>query len=323
MSQKTVTINGREYDAHTGMPIDAAPAAVSQSSPKRSPLHHSTMHARQQKSQTLNRRTVKKTHTPASNKAAAQVSTKPPVQVHKPVTTPAKTHAITKFAPHPTGVKTRVMSDIAPARRHPHVAKAQAKLHEQKQAAAPAVHKPSHIVKQEVLKEALEKAPSKTDKPAKTKRRKLPRFISVASASLALLLLGAYFTYLNMPNLSVRVAAAQAGINASYPEFKPDGYSLHGPIGYNEGQVTMKFAANAGPQSYTVLQTKSNWDSSAVLDNYVKEKAGDNYITYNERGLTIYTFDGNAAWVNGGILYTISGDAPLSSDQIRRIAVSM
>jgi hypothetical protein len=60
-----------------------------------------------------------------------------------------------------------------------------------------------------------------------------------------------------------------------------------------------------------------------VLDNYVKEKAGDNYITYNERGLTIYTYNSNAAWVNNGVLYTIDGDAPLSSDQIRRIATSL
>lgn len=85
----------------------------------------------------------------------------------------------------------------------------------------------------------------------------------------------------------------------------------------------MKFAANGGPQNFTVSQTKSNWDSSTVLDRYIKEKAGDNYITYSERGLTIYTYDGNAAWVNGGIFYTITGDAPLSSDQIRRIATSM
>jgi hypothetical protein len=326
MSQKTVTINGRVYDAHTGMPLDVEPTPVAapQSSPKRSPLHHSAMHSRQQKSQTLNRRTVKNTQAVAATKSVTPKAVKQEAKVVKPAVVPAKSPTITKFAPHPNGVKAHVMSDIAPARQHPSVTKAHAKLQAQKHVASAHAPKPSHIVKQEVLKDALEKAPSKTDKPVKARRsRKLPRFVSVLSVSLAVLLLGGYFTYLNMPNLSVRVAAAQAGINASYPEYKPDGYSLRGPIGYNEGQVTMKFAANAGPQGYSVAQTKSNWDSSAVLDNYVKEKAGDNYITYNERGLTIYTFDGNAAWVNGGILYTINGDAPLSSDQIRRIATSM
>jgi hypothetical protein len=265
---------------------------------------------------------LKNTH--ASVKQSTPKVSKQEVKLQAPTTPASKKHTITKFAPHPSGVKPRIMSDIAPARQHPHVAKAHAKLQEQKQTASAHAPKPSHIIKQETLQAALDNAPSKTDKPAKTKRtRKTPRFVSIASASLALLLLGGYFTYLNMPNLSVRVAAAQAGINASYPEYRPDGYSLRGPIGYNEGQVTMKFAANAGPQGYTISQTKSSWDSSALLENYVKEKVGANHNTVTERGLTIYTFDNNAAWVNGGILYTINGDAPLSSDQIRRIAVSM
>lgn len=318
MSQKTITINGRMYDAHTGMPLDELavepPTPPEKISPKRSPLHHSNIHSAPQKSQTLNRRIVKKA-------ATSSVETAPPVSPAK--TSTIKSPAITKFAPHPAGVKPRVMRDIGPA-VHPHVMSAQQKLQAQKQSTTVQPPKPSRVIKEKAIKEAIEKAPSKTDKQIKDKRvRKLPRFASIASASFALLLLGAYFTYLNMPNLSVRVAAAQAGIDASYPEYRPDGYSLKGPIGYDQGQVTMKFAANAGPQNYTIDQTKSGWDSSAVLENYVKQKAGDNYITYNERGLTIYTFDGNAAWVNGGILYTIAGDAPLSSDQIRRIATSM
>jgi hypothetical protein len=85
----------------------------------------------------------------------------------------------------------------------------------------------------------------------------------------------------------------------------------------------MKFAANAGPQSYTLAQTRSGWDSSAVLTNYVEPKTGSQYNTTTTNGLTIYTYDNAAAWVNAGILYTISGDAPLSSDQIQRIATSL
>jgi hypothetical protein len=136
-------------------------------------------------------------------------------------------------------------------------------------------------------------------------------------------MLGGYFTYLNMPNLSVRVAATQAGINATYPDYQPDGYRLDGAIAAQEGKVQMKFASNSGPQNYVITQEKSTWDSSAVVDNLVKPASNDSYVTTNERGLTIYTFDGNAAWVNGGILYTVGGDAPLSSEQIRRIATSL
>lgn len=186
------------------------------------------------------------------------------------------------------------------------------------------VPKPSQVIKEEAIQESMAKAPSHAASHKQVKQpRRLPRIMSVASASLALLLLGGYFTYLNMPSLSVRVAAAQAGVNASYPSYHPDGYSLNGPVAYTQGQVNMKFASNSGPQNFTVTQSKTSWDSSAVLDNYIKEKAGDNYITYDEHGLTIYTYGGNAAWVNGGVLYTITGDAPLSGDQIRHIATSM
>ena len=40
-------------------------------------------------------------------------------------------------------------------------------------------------------------------------------------------------------------------------------------------------------------------------------------------GLTIYSGGKEATWVNGGILYQISGDANLSNDQIQKIATSL
>ena len=43
---------------------------------------------------------------------------------------------------------------------------------------------------------------------------------------------------------------------------------------------------------------------SAVFENYVKPNAGRNYSTATINGLTIYTYNNDAAWVNGGILYS-------------------
>jgi hypothetical protein len=321
MSQQTITINGKLYDAHTGMPVHMAKSTYEAPNDQSrvsgaTPNHAQSVHRAVQKSQTLNRRTVQKiavqsTATPIHSRAVVQ-----------------KSPAITKFAPHPRRAEPTVahIPDIAPV-DHPIVAKAQQQRQQAVRQHAAAVHhapKPSQMIKQEAIAEALHTAPRHSTQNKQIKHaKKHPRMVGIASASFALLLLGGYFTYLNMPNLSVRVAAAQAGVDASYPEYRPDGYSLRGPVAYSQGAVTMKFAANAGPQNFTIAQTKSSWDSSAVLDNYVKGKAGDNYVAYNERGLTIYTFGGDAAWVNGGILYTISGDAPLSSDQIRRIATSL
>jgi hypothetical protein len=233
---------------------------------------------------------------------------------------------IAKFAPHPSGQirqPQKMVSDIGPS-IHPLVQKTQARMNAKPaiQQAKPTAAKPSAVIKQEAIAEAMKKAPEHSvPKPTKTGRR-TPRAFSLASMTLATLLLAGYFTYINLPNLSVRVAAAQAGIDASYPEYRPDGYRLAG-VNYNKGSVSMKFAANAGPQSYTITQQQTAWDSTAVKENYVTPNWGNDVINYAERGLTIYAHEGNAAWVNGGILYTISGDAPLSSSQVRNIATNL
>ena len=329
MSQRTVTINGTVYDAHTGMPLENL-GAVTEA--KVTPVHtpskprpSQSVHRIPEKSKTLNRHVVGKK---ASVKAPAPARQD---VVRRRVSDITKSPSITKFAPHPVTAKqpqARKMSDIAaPVAQHPIAAKAQqhhAQMQATQVAPRPQAPKPSQIIKQEAIAEALDNAPSHAANHEQHKTtKKRSRFLSVASASLALLLLGGYFTYLNMPSLSVRVAAAQAGVNATYPEYRPDGYSLHGPVAYDDGQVSMKFAANAGPQNFSITQTKSNWDSSALEENYVNQASNGGYVPFIEHGLKIYVFDNNAAWVNGGVLYKITGDAPLSNDQIRRIATSM
>ena len=149
------------------------------------------------------------------------------------------------------------------------------------------------------------------------------RLVSVGSTAIAVLLLGAYFTYINMPALSTRIAASQAGINASYPNYQPSGYSLNGPVAYQQGSVIMKFAANGSNENFTLAQTRSEWDSSAVLENYIKPKSRDKYTTTAANGLTIYSYGTHAAWVNAGILYTVDGNAELAPEQIQKIAASL
>jgi hypothetical protein len=312
MSQQTVTINGRVYDVRTGQPVQDT-ARTETAHPRQAQNSHG-IHQATQKSQTLNRRIVKNTVTPQTQTVQ---KTRPQVQ---------KSPAVTKFAPHPSDVKpTARKMDMKPT-QHSIAEKAhqqQVMAKQQQQVAATGAPKPSKVIKQEAIQQAMNQAPDRRTAEKQQPKKKRSRLFSLASAGLALLLLGGYFTYLNMPSLSVRVAAAQAGVDASFPGYHPDGYSLNGPVAFSDGQVNMKFAANAGTHNFTISQSKSSWDSTAVFENYVKEKAGENYLTYSERGLTIYTFGGNAAWATDGILYTIEGDAPLSGDQIRRIATSL
>lgn len=335
MSEKqTITINGRHYDARTGLAVDVPGAPVhTPTAPTAPTAHHrastpaTAIHARTQKSQTLHRKALKRphtTHTPAPKTDGHVIIPRKHKPLHAAVPV-AQSEAVTKFAPHPVKQKAKVM-DIGPV-AHPHVVKAHAISHVKAEKPLHATKPESRKTSQEIKRSAIHQAIENTSvNHTPVKRRLLkrhPRAISIVSASIAIVLLGGYLTYLNMPSLSVRVAAAQAGINASYPNYQPDGYSLNGTVGYTQGKVTMRFASNGGPTGFTINQTKSNWDSAAVLDNFVTPRTGASYVPYTERGLTIYTFGNNAAWVNGGILYTIEGDAPLSSEQIRRIATSL
>lgn len=321
-SKDPITINGQPYDPVTGLPLDGSQSqrvevkkVKTHTEQDHSDTHHRSashaLHAKPQRSMTLHRKATKK---------PMREIIKRSTPVH--VSTTAH-QDVRKFAPHPVDAITpKKVMDVAPAAHQPHPMVVRAHAKSEAKAQTLSSHLPTASEKKE---HAIKSAVAKTTKrkPLRQRMRPQQRIAAVLTATFALVLLGGYLTYLNMPMLSVRVAAAQAGINAGYPDYRPDGYALSGPVMYTDGAVSMSFKANAGEQAFTINQTKSSWNSDAVLDNYVAPRAGSDYTPYAQNGLTIYTFNDNAAWVNGGILYTIEGDAPLSSEQIRRIATSL
>ena len=360
--QKTMVINGREYDVVTGLPIQKIQSTQQAPTPQQKRAHQKAqasyaMHGKTQRSTTLNRAFVKKK--PASQKATQAAPQ--PIIVSTPMSkTPTTQPSIQKrtqrridgMRPVAQGSAARANAALARANAHkkgvqlqpvqstPVVSITPAAQTQEKVMAHPIVERvhqkhaakkaptpqkaplPASVLKQAVITEALDNAPKHHAKQHKqpSKRGKL---LSIVSGFAALVLFAGYLTYLNVPNLSVRVAAAQAGIDASYPSYQPDGYKLNGPVAFSDGEVRMQFAAKTGSNDFTLKQSRSSWDSNALLENYVKEKSHDSYTTSQERGITVYSFDGNAAWVSGGILYTIEGDTQLSPDQIRKIATSV
>lgn len=399
---KTITVNGRSYDAVTGLPIDTSVKAVApKPKPKPEPIAKKqpatprmqqaagAVHGGPQRSQTLNRRAAKKpTPTPrpitkratpgrhmdiarsssvskfsgGSTKAAASAgvaktaaaaAAKAPVRtlpeapaatIASPATKAAAQKTAAKKAPSKLATrklqkstaakvaavkKGQPIKPDAPAKSHPAMqralkrvaAKKPTPLAAKKPAPAPATAKQ---VKEAAIAKALaaptkkQAAPKKRGKQNKSLRKAL---LITGIAVVAVFALVAAYRFI--PNISVGIASRQAGINASYPEFTPDGYSLTQPVTYTEGAVALNFHSNSNKNSYTITQTRSSWDSSAVLDKIVTPEAGTDYVTTKERGLTIYTFKSKAVWVNAGILYVIDSNAELSSDQIRRIATSL
>lgn len=192
----------------------------------------------------------------------------------------------------------------------------------------PDLNRMSEIKNQAIL-EALMNAPSSEEleatAPKSPLRFRFKRFVSVAAGSLAVVILGGYLTYINMPNIMLKVAASQAGIIGSYPQYKPLGYSLEKPARFDENRVSMKFINNH-KDTYSIHQQKTTWNSETLLEKIVKKEAGDNYTTDQENGLTVYIFGEDqkkASWINGGVLYQIEASAELTNDQIRSIAVSL
>lgn len=313
MSHNTVvSIGGVDYDSLSGLPARKREVAVQKELRRAQAVAAVGVHKAQQRSTALNRRFVQKA-------TAAKPQASRPVASMDVKRTVKRSPHISKFARDPRAVAVKRHNvDIAPV-AHPVLQKAHAT-----QVAAKPVAAPQQPTARDIKHTEMGKALANA-KPTSSESKKQPRrrAFNVATASLGVLLITGYFTYVNMPNLSVRVAAAQAGIDAAYPEYHPVGYHLNGPVAYQDGQVSMKFASNSSPVAFSLNQAKSSWDSSALLEKYVNPRSDGKYATYNDGGLTIYTYGTDAAWVNGGVLYTVEGDANLSNEQVRRIATSM
>lgn len=164
-----------------------------------------------------------------------------------------------------------------------------------------------------------------------TKRRKKfahkmgisTKAMAISSSVLAGVVLGGFFALQNVPNLSMRVAAARAGFDASMPGYSPSGFSYNGPINYSPGQVTISFSSNTDDRQYNVTERASNWNSDALLSNFVASGNGQ-YQTYLDRGRTLYIYNGsNATWVDNGVWYQIEGESDMTTDQLVRIAASI
>jgi hypothetical protein len=164
-----------------------------------------------------------------------------------------------------------------------------------------------------------------------TVRRRLARKLHITTRTLntgmglaAVLMLGGFIAYQNVPNLAVRLAATRAGVHASLPGYQPAGFALAGPIQYQPGEITLSYKSNNNDnREFQVKQKASSWNSETLLDSFINANKLA-YQTYQDKGKTIYIYDGNnATWIDGGVWYQVNGSAALNSDQLLRIAGSL
>ncbi len=327
--QNIIEINGRQYDADSGQPIirrganNAARVIDGFRAPSKNkgtkpaaanPIQPAAkVHASTQKSQTLHRAAARQS-------AKADETPKPAAPILKPDherLDRAKQHQrsslISKFGAAATASQTQTVTAPVMAAPAPVV-----------QVATPTVSatRPQAAVKTEPVKHKATKRTKKRGSWLPKPSLKRPKTAAIAATVASIVVLGAYFTYLNIPNMALRVAASRAGLDANIPSYHPTGFAFSGPVSYAKGQLTLGFDSNSDDHSYTITERSSNWDSQSLLDNYVAQ-AHDQYLTFQERGLTIYVYDNNhASWVDGGVWYTIEGNALLNTEQVLKIAAS-
>ncbi len=175
----------------------------------------------------------------------------------------------------------------------------------------------------------LTSTPSLPDEPLLPPKKKSSlgkkgaKAATVTLTMAGLLLLGAYVWQVNYPNLALKVASSKAGINASIPGYLPSGWQVSNNISSSPGTISYQISSADGRASATVNQSKTDWDSQALAENYVSNKS-DKYLSLQAAGLTIYVYGNQASWVNNGTWYRIEGDnTNLSQDQLIRMATSL
>ena len=182
-------------------------------------------------------------------------------------------------------------------------------------------------VKEDAVKSALKSVATlesdNTAKPISSKRslgtKKL--LLAIGCAALVVGIIG-YFVSVNTPDISVRVAAMQTGIDATYPTYIPRGYSLSDIVS-EEKKISMTFSDSEG-SSFTVTEEKTAWDNETLEASYVRSSWGNNYTSVREQGITIFIAGSNAAWINGNVLYKINSSGNnLTKKQIKSIVTSL
>lgn len=145
--------------------------------------------------------------------------------------------------------------------------------------------------------------------------------LAFSCAAISIAAIG-YFISLNMPDVSVRVAAMQTGIEATYPTYIPRGYKLSNISSENK-KLTINFTDGEN-HNFSITEERSSWDSYALESNYAKKTWDSNYSAIREQGLTIFVSNSDAAWVNGGIVYKLTTtNCNLTKKQIKSIATSL
>ncbi len=152
----------------------------------------------------------------------------------------------------------------------------------------------------------------------------MPKWLKITILTIVAVIALTLFAWRNIPVVAIKVAGSVANVRASAPSYTPIGFVYSGPaVADNDSvRITYKDTANSS-KSYTVTEKKSPLNTESIASTGLI--AGAETMTSQVSGTTVYisTNARTTTWVNGGLLYTITNDAGLNSDQLLRIAESI
>jgi hypothetical protein len=352
-----LTLNGKRYDTVTGrmIPDDSISPAVKASKsvqkntgtrpavgivdgiqkkkparPQTGKVHAHAMHKKHQRSQTLMRTAVKKPVPAKTEKQPSKPLINSSAKVYHSNPTRelrarhiAQSSLVSKFGNRPGEMRPIAAPlQVAPAPEEPTVTNKSSLL------AGTSVTRPMVNPFQSAIDNSTSHDQPKLKKPKVSHRvaKKLhvsSKFVHIGASAFIVLMLGSYFTYHNLPNLSMKVASTRAGVKGSLPGYKPSGFSMRGPISYQPGQLTVTFQSRTDDRRFTLTERLTEWNSETLLENHVAVDQKP-YQTYKDRGKTIFIYNGGTAtWIDNGVWYEVNGGDSLNSDQLLRIAASL
>lgn len=352
-TKTTIELNGRQYNAATGAivgdnsPIPASTPAPTPAAPAnpvrtidgfiRKPTKAVQPAHKPQPASTLMRSAVTKPTEPMV--APVQPSQPEPAPVSLPLAhnearqqrakAVAQSSMVKKFGTGSSPAVSQTLTDVPVQPMPEHLAPPPPVA----PPAAPPLGEPSAPTPPEssgsaLFTQALENVDTTTDTshqlPAKASSgSKGLKLLAAGTATLAIVLIIGFVGYKNIPNASLKIANFRAGFNASMPTYAPTGYTMQTSISATKGSVVLSYASPTEGKSYDVSQQPSNWNSQALLENFVAPKAFS-YQTIQDHGRTIYIYGKRSAtWVDGGKWYIVTGDANLTNDEFIRIASSI
>ncbi len=347
--QTTIVINGRVYDAISGLPLKTAvnnstivPQApkttpiqvhtTPHSPPKHKPaerqIHHkaakaTSIHVRTKSAQTLMRTGVKKPHS-QHIKATSSIAYTIPVH-NKPrahsvapdklarAQAVSKSAVISKFGTHGLAKVIKKQGSIS-VKSAPVVPQS---THQTQAAQHTPKASTNHAATERILHNALVNASTHQAPKLSLKPKRSVNALAIVAI---VVILSGFIGVQNSAKISYAMAAKQAGVAMQLPGTAPAGFSLSNAIDYSHGLVSFRYLSHNDDRWIQVDQQLSAYKNSSELEATLSQNTND-YQRIEKGGITIFVAGNkSASWIKDGNLFTLTGNTDLSTDQITRLA---